>query len=177
VKQPSKKKAKKAEDGGEQAAAGGPSDSRRGNKVPGGGGGGGGGTGQQPRVPEGPSRKAALGGGDKATPPPLDLNGAKALPANLKSADQQTIGGIPPTPGTGTGEGLDPVQKKIRNLNKKLKAIDELKEKVKKGDKMEATQLKKIEGEADIKKDLAAMMAELSMSAGVEGKLLPPTPT
>jgi translation initiation factor 2A len=60
------------------------------------------------------------------------------------------------TPG---GEGLDPVAKKIRNLNKKLKAIEELKERAKKGDKLEATQLKKIDGEVDIRKELTALTA------------------
>lgn len=53
--------------------------------------------------------------------------------------------------------GLDPNAKKARNLNKKLKAIEELKEKQKRGERLEATQLKKIEGEAEIKKELAAL--------------------
>ncbi|KZV68091.1 translation initiation factor eIF-2A [Peniophora sp. CONT] len=52
---------------------------------------------------------------------------------------------------------LDPVAKKLRNLNKKLKAIDELKEKQGRGERLEATQLKKIESEAEIRKELAAM--------------------
>ncbi|KAN0107285.1 translation initiation factor eIF-2A [Russula decolorans] len=54
-------------------------------------------------------------------------------------------------------ESLDPVQKKVRNLSKKLKAIDELKEKAARGQHLEATQLKKIESEADIRKELAAL--------------------
>lgn len=40
-----------------------------------------------------------------------------------------------------------------------LKAIDELKEKSKRGERLEATQLKKIDGEADIKKELASLGA------------------
>ncbi|KAG8861249.1 hypothetical protein FRB96_003199 [Tulasnella sp. 330] len=174
-KKPSKKKEKKADgvDGRESGPAG--AESRRKKAAA-----------TQSTAPEGVSRKAAMGGGDrqndKSVPIALDLNGAKALPVDMRGSDGTP--GVPPTPGT--AEGLDPVQKKIRNLNKKvssgnwsllwdkrdlttvlnlqLKAIDELKEKVKKGDKMEATQLKKIEGEADIKKELAAMMAELSVS-------------
>jgi len=55
--------------------------------------------------------------------------------------------------------GLDPAAKKIRNLSKKLKAIEELKERVEKGDKLEATQLKKIEGETDIRKELKSLGA------------------
>ncbi|KAG8818128.1 hypothetical protein FRC17_010966 [Serendipita sp. 399] len=61
----------------------------------------------------------------------------------------------PMSPG---GDGsLDPLQKKIRNLNKKLKAIEELKEKVKRGEKLEATQHKKIDSEAEIRKELASL--------------------
>ncbi|CAK5279167.1 unnamed protein product [Mycena citricolor] len=62
---------------------------------------------------------------------------------------------VPPTPGLDSA--LDPIAKKARNLNKKLKAIDELKEKSKRGERLEATQLKKIEGEAEIRKELAAL--------------------
>jgi translation initiation factor 2A len=42
-------------------------------------------------------------------------------------------------------------------LVRQLKAIDELKEKAVRGEHLEATQLKKIESEADIRKDLAAL--------------------
>ncbi|EPQ50143.1 translation initiation factor eIF-2A [Gloeophyllum trabeum ATCC 11539] len=62
---------------------------------------------------------------------------------------------VPPTPG---GDGsLDPVAKKVRNLNKKLKAIEELKEKQSRGERLEATQLKKIESEAEIRKELGTL--------------------
>jgi len=40
-----------------------------------------------------------------------------------------------------------------------LKAIEELKEKQKRGERLEVTQLKKIEGEADIRRELAALEA------------------
>jgi len=52
---------------------------------------------------------------------------------------------------------LDPAAKKARNLNKKLKAIEELKDKAKRGERLEVTQLRKIEGEAEIRKELAAL--------------------
>ncbi|KAA1475845.1 translation initiation factor eIF-2A [Dentipellis sp. KUC8613] len=81
-----------------------------------------------------------------AAPPQLKINGG-VPPVGDAS--------VPPTPG---GDGaLDPIQKKIRNLNKKLKAIDELKEKADRGERLEATQLKKIESEAEIKKELASL--------------------
>lgn len=54
---------------------------------------------------------------------------------------------------------LDAIAKKVRNLNKKLKAIDELKEKQKRGERLEATQLKKIEGEGEIRKELSTLGA------------------
>jgi translation initiation factor 2A len=38
-----------------------------------------------------------------------------------------------------------------------LKAIDELRAKVARGERLEATQLKKIESEADIRKELAVL--------------------
>jgi len=64
---------------------------------------------------------------------------------------------IPPTPAT-EGASLDPIAKKIRNLNKKIKAIDELKDKTKRGERLEATQLKKIDTEAEIRKELVGLM-------------------
>ncbi|KAF9463413.1 eukaryotic translation initiation factor eIF2A-domain-containing protein [Collybia nuda] len=82
------------------------------------------------------------------------VNGAKnhvAVPEPVVVAEAQS----PVTPGLDSS--LDPVAKKVRNLNKKLKAIDELKEKAKRGERLEATQLKKMEGEAEIKKELAGL--------------------
>jgi len=38
-----------------------------------------------------------------------------------------------------------------------LKAIEELKEKAKRGERLEATQLRKIDGEAEIRKELATL--------------------
>ena len=42
-------------------------------------------------------------------------------------------------------------------LFQQLKAIDELKDKQKKGERLEATQLKKIDTEAEIRKELAGL--------------------
>ncbi|KAI0344965.1 translation initiation factor eIF-2A [Trametopsis cervina] len=81
--------------------------------------------------------------------PPVEIqvNGFAPPPPGLES--------VPPTPGI--EGGLDPIAKKIRNLSKKLKAIEELKEKSQKGERLEATQVKKIETEADIRKELAEL--------------------
>jgi len=71
-------------------------------------------------------------------PPDLTLDGESPLTSGLDGA-------------------LDPAAKKARNLNKKLKAIEELKEKAKRGERLEATQLKKMEGEAEIRRELAGL--------------------
>jgi len=90
-----------------------------------------------------------MGKGKMVVPTP-----AKVEEALLSAAPNATS---PISPG---GDGtLDPVQKKIRNLSKKLKAIDELKEKAQRGEKLETTQHKKIESEAEIRKELNALMA------------------
>ncbi|KAJ6589917.1 hypothetical protein DFH09DRAFT_1140435, partial [Mycena vulgaris] len=57
----------------------------------------------------------------------------------------------------GVDSALDAVAKRMRKLNKTLKAIDELKEKVKKGESLEMTQLQKIENEAEIRRELASL--------------------
>jgi hypothetical protein len=46
-----------------------------------------------------------------------------------------------------------------------IKAIEELKEKAKRGERLEATQVKKMEGEADIRKELAALSAQLESAS------------
>jgi len=42
-----------------------------------------------------------------------------------------------------------------------LKAIEELKEKAKRGERLEATQIKKMEGEAEIRKEIADLQKSL----------------
>jgi len=82
--------------------------------------------------------------------------GSAAIVPVLKIDDGEVPNGDSVAPTTAV-EPLDPVQKKIRNLSKKLKAIDELKARAVRGERLEATQLKKIESEAEIQKDLAAL--------------------
>ncbi|KAG8963572.1 hypothetical protein FRC03_002827 [Tulasnella sp. 419] len=93
--------------------------------------------------------------GSGKAPPSLNL--AVVDVAVVSDTTPAATSPIPPTPGM---EGLDPLAKKIRNLNKKLKAIEELKEKVTRGERMEVTQLKKIESEPEIRQELNALLAD-----------------
>lgn len=120
------------------------------------------------RKPEGPS--------GAATP----LDGDDGAGAEAGAGDEQTavidakLNGMLEVPGGGAppiakedsdqpaGQGdasLDQTAKKVRNLNKKLKAIDELKEKAKRGERLEATQVKKMEGEAELRAELTKLSA------------------
>ncbi|KAF9519841.1 hypothetical protein BS47DRAFT_1357866 [Hydnum rufescens UP504] len=92
---------------------------------------------------------------------PASTTVANERPANIaiRGAPVGSVEMDSPALETPVIDGLDPVAKKIRNLNKKLKAIEELKERVQKGDRLEATQLKKIEAEAEIKKELKGLGA------------------
>ena len=127
----------------------------------------------KPRKRKGPKEKA--GGVGQRDGKTVETSAAAGPVLKVDSGDLATIAGsIPLTPGV---EPLDPVQKKVRNLSKKvsyylfilnnsslisslspqLKAIDELKEKAARGEHLEATQLKKIESEIDIRKELEAL--------------------
>lgn len=75
------------------------------------------------------------------------------LKVNGQQVPEEVLSPVSP----GVDGSLDPIAKKVRNLNKKLKAIEELKEKAKRGERLEATQLKKMEGEVDIRKELGAL--------------------
>ncbi|THH27182.1 hypothetical protein EUX98_g7014 [Antrodiella citrinella] len=109
--------------------------------------------------PEKRGRKQKKKGGEGA-------NGARGADQGRPSLEVQTNGKAPagplspeePAPGTpGLDASLDPIAKKVRNLSKKLKAIEELKEKAKKGERLEATQLKKIDTETEIRNELSGL--------------------
>ncbi|KAJ3740333.1 eukaryotic translation initiation factor eIF2A-domain-containing protein [Lentinula detonsa] len=98
--------------------------------------------------------------GNGKKPTSIDLSGisSKATNTNGKTPMLTPLDTTISTPVTpGLDSALDPIAKKVRNLNKKLKAIEELKEKSKRGERLEATQMKKMEGEVEIKKELAAL--------------------
>lgn len=93
----------------------------------------------------------------KASPGGTPASGVTSPTIVLPAPEPADISS-PVTPGV-DGGALDPIAKKVRNLNKKLKAIEELKDKAKRGERLEATQLKKMEGETDIRKELTALGA------------------
>ncbi|KAH8100320.1 translation initiation factor eIF-2A [Cristinia sonorae] len=101
--------------------------------------------------------EGANGGGAKG---PVEGRPSLEVQTNGKAAAatapmSPVNGSAPATPSA--ADGLDPIAKKVRNLSKKLKAIEELKEKAKKGERLEATQLKKIDTETEIRTELAAL--------------------
>jgi translation initiation factor 2A len=51
----------------------------------------------------------------------------------------------------------DAAQKKIRNLTKKLKAIDDLKARIAKGEQLEKTQMQKIDTEAEVRSEIKTL--------------------
>ncbi|KAJ8590702.1 translation initiation factor eIF-2A [Rhizopogon salebrosus TDB-379] len=120
----------------------------------------GGGVGSEKAKKKGKKREKASGEAGSGAATPTGAAGEASVRPSIDVTVQvngtQTPGqsSVPPTPGA---ESLDPVAKKVRNLNKKLKAIEELKEKASRGDRLEATQLKKIEGEAEIRKELSSL--------------------
>jgi len=86
--------------------------------------------------------------------PPKD---AQAGPNKAPTPPQQ-----PPTPPTPqiTAEDAAQDEKKVRGLLKKLRAIEELKLRLAKGEKLEDTQLKKIKTEDGVRKELEALGAD-----------------
>ena len=63
--------------------------------------------------------------------------------------------------GGGGEDSADKLEKKVRNVEKKLRQIVELKELVAGGKSLEANQLAKIKGEEGVKEELAALQAAL----------------
>jgi translation initiation factor 2A len=91
------------------------------------------------------------GGAAPPSTPPVVVSAPEAV------APDAGADGADGLPSPGADAALDAIAKKARNLNKKLKAIEELKEKAKRGERLEATQLRKIDGEAEIRKELGAL--------------------
>ena len=71
--------------------------------------------------------------------------------------------------GGGGEETADKIEKKIRNVEKKLRQIVELKELVAGGKSLEANQLDKIKAEEAVRGELAALQAALQGAAAGAG--------
>ena len=119
-----------------------------------------------------PPGSASRGGGRRNVPgaPPRSSNsspvanqgkkknkvvndGAGSAPSESAATPAANVSGAAEV----SGSIGNPLEKKMRNLTKKLKAIQELKDRQAKGEKLEKTQLQKIEAEAEIKAELAAL--------------------
>jgi len=110
------------------------------------------GNGGQGQKDNGSSRQDGQGSRGKRQPQSNDVGGGTV---SLQFPPAATVPDLETSPGADST--LDPAAKKARNLNKKLKAIEELKDKAKRGERLEVTQLRKIEGEVEIRKELAAL--------------------
>lgn len=93
-----------------------------------------------------------------ATPRPVEEPAASTPPAAPATA---VTAPTTPTPGSPTTTSTEPApsveDKKVRALLKKLRAIEDLKVRLGKGEKLEDTQLKKIKTEAGVRGDLQAL--------------------
>ena len=98
-----------------------------------------------PCAPPKGAQNAASGKKAKKPTPAAAVQSPAVAAANVSGAAEAS------------GSFDNPLEKKMRNLNKKLKAIQELKDKQAKGEKLEQTQLQKIGTEAEIRAELAAL--------------------
>ena len=106
-------------------------------------------TQQQPQPPqqERPARPKA------APPAPIET---KLTPPPIPQSDAPGIDITLPTPTT-PGGGANTTEKKIRGLHKKIRAIDDLKMRLANGEKLEDTQMRKIESEDIVRAELRQM--------------------
>ena len=99
------------------------------------------------------ANNSAAGPAGDAAPPSAPLVLAKAAPGLVLTVPTGVSGPLSPVPGTpSTAE-----EKKLRGLHKKLRAIEELKQRLAVGEKLEETQLKKIATEGQVKRELELM--------------------
>ena len=101
--------------------------------------------------PDGGQRKNGTGNGNQVNGAPNGPAAAKKQPVAASAAAQEEA--------TGAGAGVNPTtqDKKIRGLLKKIRAIDELKMRLAGGEKLEDTQMKKIQTEDAVRKELDSL--------------------
>lgn len=80
---------------------------------------------------------------------PLVSNATVVVPQLVQAAPNIAI--------TSPGSGGSPQDKKIRALLKKLRAIDDLKMRLAGGEKLEGTQIKKMDTEDEVRRELRAL--------------------
>ncbi|KAH7340102.1 translation initiation factor eIF-2A [Rhizoctonia solani] len=111
-----------------------------------------------------PYRPGGRGGGPRhvpGAPSPGPSPSPKPGQGKKKAKKEKQEVVVPePEPEPAAPAEPDPLVKKIRNLTKKLKAIDDLKQRLARGDKLEVTQMQKIDAENDIRKELAGLEAQ-----------------
>ncbi|KAI2001718.1 hypothetical protein LOZ52_001865 [Ophidiomyces ophidiicola] len=94
------------------------------------------------------------------TPRPAHSRGPPAQ-ANHRPAANGTPGPLPDvtvtSPAAAAGNPSTPQEKKIRGLLKKMRAIDELKMRLAGGEKLEETQMKKIQTEESVRRELEGL--------------------
>ena len=73
------------------------------------------------------------------------------------SPPKETVAELPDVTVTSPGLGGAPQDKKIRSLLKKLRAIDDLKMRRAGGEKLEGTQIKKMDTEEEVRKELEGL--------------------
>lgn len=112
-----------------------------------------------PGTPTGP--RSAGGKNNKRGPGGGGANGAAgsgtSTPTTTASTTTAAVSPPPATSGAaevGGNASAGTLDKKLRNLTKKLKAIEELKARRDTGEKLEQTQLLKIKGEAELRREL-----------------------
>lgn len=102
---------------------------------------------QRPREPPRNERQASR----RQTPQPPTANGRAKQPPPLPPVE------APDVTVTSPGSGGGPQDKKIRALLKKLRAIDDLKMRRAGGEKLEGTQLKKMDTEEEVRNELEGL--------------------
>ncbi|KDN48186.1 translation initiation factor eIF-2A [Tilletiaria anomala UBC 951] len=113
-------------------------------------------------VPGAPPKSSGAAIADKKVKQPKKGAGANGSLASTTTTAAAPTAAEEPYPAVSgaaevSGSFNSAQEKKARNLTKKLKAIQELKERQAKGEKLEQTQVQKIQAEAEIRAELAAL--------------------
>ncbi|KAJ3118481.1 hypothetical protein HDU96_001300 [Phlyctochytrium bullatum] len=92
-------------------------------------------------------------------------NAEGASPATATPSAPATPASLPAFIPTEASAKVAEIEKRLKAVGKKLKSIKELKERKAKGEKLEATQLQKIESEAEVVKEMEELQAKLAAAS------------